>query len=92
MTAPNPTPTMRRPKPRRVTRGVTRLGASAEGLTKLPVEATPAKTPPTAPTPQGSTAAAAPEVLPRRAAEDTDYGAHNGNDARLLRDKPPHWG
>ncbi|WP_454083856.1 hypothetical protein [Georgenia sp. Marseille-Q6866] len=73
----------------------TRLGASEEG-TLVPTEPAPR---PAARQPDARPAAprrpAAQPVLPSRAAEDTDAAwgelPEGCDDARYLRDKPPHW-
>lgn len=85
----------RRGSHRRVVAPPTRLGASEEG-TLVPTEPAPrpaARQPeeqPAAPRPR-----AAEPVLPSRAAEDTDAAwgelPEGTDDARYLRDKPPHW-
>lgn len=87
---------------RRVVAPPTRLGASEEGdLTALaPGRATPA--PVSDPTgvpaaagtdgPQASATGEGP-AIPDRAREDTDeaWGQGPEDDARLIREKPPHW-
>ncbi len=75
----------------------TRLGASEEGdLTAAAgAAARPARPEPAAPVPPAPRQSAAEPVLPSRAAEDTDEAwgerAESPDDARYLREKPPHW-
>ncbi|WP_146237480.1 hypothetical protein [Georgenia satyanarayanai] len=73
----------------------TRLGASEEGAL-VPTEPAPR---PTTHAPDEQAAVprrpAAEPVLPSRSAEDTDAAwgelPERSDDARYLRDKPPHW-
>lgn len=85
----------RRGTHRRVVSPPTRLGASEEGAL-VPTEP-PARPVRAADQPPARPAQRpAPEpVLPDRAAEDTDAAwgelPEGSDDARYLRDKPPHW-
>jgi len=87
---------MSRKRHRRVVSPPTRLGASEEG------DLTPAGGAAVRPVPvwRPQAPAPAPEppstpVLPTRAREDTDEAwgdrPEGSDDARFLRDKPPHW-
>ncbi|HLV04985.1 hypothetical protein [uncultured Georgenia sp.] len=89
---------MTRRRHRRVVAPTTRLGPSEEGRL-IPAEAVPPRPPrteaePAAP-PEEAAAAAGP-ALPTRAREDTDEAwgelPEGSDDARYLRDRPPHWG
>ncbi len=92
----------RRGRHRRVVAPTTRLGPSEEGqLTPSEPVAPPPRD--EAPPPAGalrpataSTPADASPALPTRAAEDTDEAwgelPEGSDDARYLRDRPPHWG
>lgn len=88
---------MTRGRHRRVVAPPTRLGASEEGNLS-PTEALPPRADraaaATADRPAGPATPASP-ALPVRAGEDTDEGwgelPEPSDDARYLRDKPPHW-
>jgi len=107
--APTPSghPAARRRKPRRVTRAVTSLGPTTEGMTRLPAPTAPAASPQTPatpttaehprsddapPRPQAGHPASNEPVLPSRAGADADARDDDNNEDRLMRDKPPHWG
>ena len=81
---------------RRVVAPPTRLGASEEGAL-VPTEpaARPASRVPDEQPAATPRRPAAEQVLPSRAAEDTDAAwgelPEGSDDARYLRDKPPHW-
>ncbi|QDB78268.1 hypothetical protein FE251_01920 [Georgenia wutianyii] len=87
---------MTRGRHRRVVAPPTRLGASEEG--DLTPAGGPAVQPRQVRRPQAPAAAPEPPstpVLPTRAREDTDEAwgdrPEGSDDARFLRDKPPHW-
>jgi len=91
---------MTRGRHRRVVAPPTRLGPSDEG--RLTPTETPARRADTPPQPAPSDTATEADrgtgsgpALPVRAGEDTDEGwgelPDGSDDARYLRDKPPHW-